>query len=172
MADKRIMQMRDRQQRVFRIASDPTRYGLTLKLIAADSGLHYDSVRAYAAGETTMPMNAFSALIDVIPDELLSYLVGKDRAIVRVPDAIDHDEIEDACRDYLETKGRAHHKNSPGGREVSLGLQRNRSRDRGLASARMDARRLLRDREVPACCAGTSLPRRALPWGFHHNRSR
>jgi hypothetical protein len=119
MADKRIMQMRDRQQRVFRIASDPTRYGLTLKLIAADSGLHYDSVRAYAAGETTMPMTAFSALIDVIPDELLSYLVGKDRAIVRVPDAIDHDEIEDACRDYLETKGRAHHKNSPAGRELS-----------------------------------------------------
>lgn len=46
---KIVEQMKDRQKRVFRIAQDPARYGLTLKAISIDSGLGYDSVRNYAA---------------------------------------------------------------------------------------------------------------------------
>ena len=119
MSDKSIMQMRDRQQRVFRIACDPTRYGLTLKLIATDADLDYDSVRNYAAGKTTMPITALFALIGVVPDELLSHLLPEGRAIVAVPDELDHDQIETACRDYLEVKGGSHAVASPGGREIS-----------------------------------------------------
>lgn len=118
MRDKSILQMLDRQQRVFRIATDPVRYGLTLKLIAADSGLGYDSVRHYAAGDTVMPITALDALCGVVPDELLSHLLGGDRVIVRVPDNLDHDEIAPAMRDYLSAKDDAHHPESENGRDI------------------------------------------------------
>lgn len=119
MPDKSILQMRDRQKRVFRIACDPTRYGLTLGLIAADSGLGYDSIRHYAAGETTMPLNALFALVDVIPDELLSHLLPEGRLIVKVPAEIDHDAACEAMVDYLAVKQAAHREDSPGGREIA-----------------------------------------------------
>lgn len=35
------------------------------------------------------------------------------------PDGIDHDEVEDAARDFLAAKGKAHHPDSPGGREIA-----------------------------------------------------
>lgn len=112
-------QMLDRQKRMFRIAQDPARYGLTLKIIATDANLGYDSVRAYSKGETQMPMTALYALVGVLPDELLSLLLPTGRQIVTVPDDIDHDELEAACRDYLKTKGEAHHPASPDGREIA-----------------------------------------------------
>lgn len=116
---KIVDQMRDRQQRMFRIAMDPTRYGLTLKMIEADSGLDYDSLRNYAAGKTTMPITAVDALIDVIPDELLSLLFSSSRIIVRVPEEIDHDRLGALCQDYLRAKAEAHHPLSPSGRDLS-----------------------------------------------------
>ena len=119
MADKAILQMRDRQRRVFRIATDPSRYGLTLKLIAADAGLHYDSVRAYASGETTMPITALFALVGVVPDELLSFLLPEGRAIVQVPEQLDHDQVCKAMQSYLAAKAEAHCPESPGGREIT-----------------------------------------------------
>lgn len=119
MADKSILQMRDRQARVFRIACDPTRYGLTLKLIAADADLDYDSVRNYAAGKTTMPITALFALIDVIPDELLSHLLPEGRSIVRVPEQLDHDQVCEAMQEYLHEKAKAHRPDSPGGRDIA-----------------------------------------------------
>ncbi len=114
-----IDQMLDRQKRMFRIAQDPTRYGLTLKMIAADANLGYDSVRNYAAGETQMPMTALYALVGVVPDELLSLLLPNGRQIVAIPDGVDHDELEAACRDFLSAKGAAHHPASPAGREIA-----------------------------------------------------
>jgi len=115
----RKSQILDRQRRMFRIAQDPTRYGLTLKMIAADADLGLDSVRNYAAGETVMPMTALDALIEVLPDELLSLLLPAGHAIVTVPEGICHDEIEKAARDFLAAKGEAHHPSSPGGRELA-----------------------------------------------------
>lgn len=119
MTDKTILQMRDRQQRVFRIATDPTRYGLTLKLIAADADLGYDSVRHYASGETIMPITALFALVGVVPDELLSHLLPEGRSIVSIPEELDHDQVCEAMVDYLAEKQRAHHPDSPGGREIA-----------------------------------------------------
>lgn len=115
---KIVEQMRDRQARVFRMALDPQRYGLTLKMIEADSGLDYDSLRNYAAGKTTMPITAVDALIDVIPDELLSLLFSSGRVIVKAPEEIDHDQIGEAMSDYLIAKHAAHHPESEAGREI------------------------------------------------------
>ena len=109
---KIVEQMRDRQKRVFRIAMDPQRFGLTLKMIEADSGLGYDSLRNYASGDTIMPLTALDALVGVIPDELLSLLLSEDRAIVRVPEGIDHDAIADWMVSYLAAKQQAHHPES------------------------------------------------------------
>lgn len=54
-----------------------------------------------------------------IPDELLSLLLPEGRQIVKAPEGIDHDDFEDLCREYLQTKSAAHHKDSPAGRELS-----------------------------------------------------
>ena len=116
MPDKSILL--DRQERMFRVACDPKRYALSLKLIAIDSGLHYDSVRDYAAGKTIMPITALDALVGVIPDELLSLLFSGNRAIVQVPEEIDHDELEKALLDYASTKAAFHHPESEMGRDL------------------------------------------------------
>lgn len=121
MSDNRsiVDQMLDKQARMFRIAQDPSRYGLSLKLISMDSGVGYDSLRNYAAGNTVMPVTALYSLVGVIPDELLSLLLPDGRQIVNAPDGVDHDELEAACRDYLRAKGEAHHPESPEAREIA-----------------------------------------------------
>lgn len=113
-----VQQMQDRQMRVFRIACDPRRYGLTHKLIAADSGLSVDSVRDYAAGKTVMSLTALVCLIGVIPDELLSLLLPEGRLIVQVPAEVDHDAACEAMDDYIRAKHAAHHPESEAGREI------------------------------------------------------
>ena len=109
---KIIEQMRERQKRVFRIAMDPQRYGLTLKMIETDSGIDYDSLRNYAAGKTTMPATAVDLLIDVLPDELLSLLLSNGRRIVRLPDNIDLDEVAAWSEHFSARKLAAHRKDS------------------------------------------------------------
>jgi hypothetical protein len=59
-----------------------------------------------------MPITAVDALVDVIPDELLSLLFSAGRAVVRIPDEIDHDEIAPAFGDYLNHKHQFHHPES------------------------------------------------------------
>jgi predicted transcriptional regulator len=105
---------------MFRIAQDPTRYGLTLKMIAADSGLNSQSVRNYAAGETEMPLSALDALIGVMPSELLSLLLPGGYLLMRAPDGVDYDEYEKHCRTFLSLKGEAHRHDSPDGRDISV----------------------------------------------------
>ena len=65
-------------------------------------------------------MSAVYALAEskVIPDDLLSLLLPAGCLIVRAPEEIDHDEIEQAARDYLAAKGKAHHPESEAGREL------------------------------------------------------
>lgn len=113
-----IEQTREEQRRVFRIACDPNRYGLTLKAIGIDAQIGYDSLRGYASGETEMPLSALRRLVGVIPDELLSFLLPGDRVIVRAPDEINHDEIAPILREYLRCKDEAHHPESEAGRDI------------------------------------------------------
>lgn len=55
---------------------------------------------------------------DAVPLDLLSLLLPTGFAFVRVPEAVDHDEIAEAVADYLLTKERAHHPESEAGREI------------------------------------------------------
>lgn len=114
----RKSQILDRQRRMFRIAQDPTRYGLTIKMIAADADLGLDSVRNYAAGETIMPLTALDALVEVLPDELLSLLLPPGRSIVQVPEEVNHDEAAAGMLAYLADKADSHRPDSEAGRDI------------------------------------------------------
>lgn len=111
-----IRNVLDTQARIFRLAERD--HGLTRKAISLDSGIAYDSICNYAKGETQMPVAALYALIGVIPNDLLSLLLPVGHAIVRAPEALDHDELEEAARAYLAEKGDAHRSDSEAGREI------------------------------------------------------
>jgi hypothetical protein len=112
-------QVKDRQKLVFRLACDPSRYGMTKKAISADSTIGYDSLCDYANGETEMSLSALVRLIGVLPNELLSLLLPEGQAIVAVPDEVDHDQLADAVAEYLAVKNAAHGPESPAGRDIS-----------------------------------------------------
>jgi transcriptional regulator with XRE-family HTH domain len=112
----------ERQQTIMRIACDPVRSGLTLKEISEASGIPYSTLRSYAGnnGEPAeMPLSALYKLVGVIPDELLSLLLPAGRMIVEVPAEIDHDEVCALAQDLLIEKARAHHPESPAGRDIA-----------------------------------------------------
>lgn len=111
--------VRERQKLVFRLACDPTRYGMTKKAISADSDIGYDSICDYANGETEMSLSALVRLIGVLPNELLSLLLPEGQAIVQVPDNIDHDALCEAMQDYLTEKAKTHRPDSPAGRDIA-----------------------------------------------------
>ncbi|WIA54335.1 hypothetical protein N6H05_14810 [Sphingobium sp. WTD-1] len=69
----------------------------------------------------TMSVASLFRLLETgaLPADLLSMLLPAGFQIVRAPEEIDHDEMEAACRDYLAAKGKAHHPDSPDGREIS-----------------------------------------------------
>jgi hypothetical protein len=54
-----------------------------------------------------------------LPIDLLSIMLPDGFRIVRVPEEVDHDEIATVVHDYLCTKEKAHHPESPAGREIS-----------------------------------------------------
>lgn len=116
-----VQQTKEEQKRVFRLACDQNRYGMTLKAIAMDAGIGYDSLRDYASGETEMPLSALRRLIGVVPDDLLSLLLPDGRFIVQAPGEIDHDVISAGMRAYLKAKDEAHHPNSEAGRDIGPG---------------------------------------------------
>ena len=114
------------RQRQSAIRRELDRRGIALKAVSFDSGLSYSTLLSYLPQEggdkpAMMPMSAVYALAEskAIPDDLLSLLLPAGCLIVRAPEEIDHDEIEGACRDYLATKGKAHHPDSPAGRELA-----------------------------------------------------
>ena len=104
------------QQSVFLEANNR---GLTIKVIHFDTGISQDTLRSWARGEAVMSIAGLFGLVGVIPDDLLSMLLPDGRQIVCVPENLDHDEIETACRDFLAAKGQAHHPDSPAGREIA-----------------------------------------------------
>jgi hypothetical protein len=116
---QRLLQV---QEDIFRVVCDPLRYGETLKSISAKSGIPYGTLRSYAghSGEThEMPVSAQYKLVGIIPDELLSLLLPGGRVIVKAPEHLDHDELAECFHDYLQTKERAHHPDSPAGRDIA-----------------------------------------------------
>jgi len=115
--------MRDRQ-RVIRREMD--RRGISLKAVSFDSGIGYSTIVSYFSNERDkepsaigMPAVFMLAASNALPLDLLSMLLPEGLQMVRVPEGVDHDEFETIARDYLAAKGKAHHPDSPGGREIA-----------------------------------------------------
>lgn len=110
------------QNRIFRLAQRD--HGLTLKAISIDSGIPYNTIRCYAgnnAEQSVMSVPALIKLIGVIPDELLSQILGPaDRHLER--DEEDEDSEYDDLADHGDNLARlvrqARHPQSPGGTEI------------------------------------------------------
>jgi hypothetical protein len=100
------------------------RRGLLLKVISMDSGIPYSTLLSYFPDEhaarepALMPVSAQYQLCGAIPEDILSLLLPDGRRIVRVPEGVNHDEISECLRDYLNEKERAHHPESEAGREI------------------------------------------------------
>ncbi len=101
------------------------RRGIHLKVVSQDSGIPYPTLLTYfpqeGANKPVMPpIAALYALAETkaLPLDLLSQLMPAGCAIVHMPEGIDHDEVEEAARDFLATKGHAHHPASEAGREI------------------------------------------------------
>ena len=59
-----------------------------------------------------MPLSALVRLIGVIPNELLSLLLPEGQSIVRISDAINHDEIAAWAEDFQAKKLKYHREDS------------------------------------------------------------
>ena len=113
--------IRDRQLAIRR---ELDRRSISLKVIAYDSDLSYDTLRSYfpASGDpATISGAAIFCLCGHLPGDLLSLLLPDGFLVVRAPEGIDHDAAAEAMEDYLQAKNRAHHPESEAGREIGPG---------------------------------------------------
>lgn len=113
--------MRQRQLHIARIAKAQ---GVSWKAVALDSDIPYSTLLSYFPGEknatpAVLPITAVYQLIGVLPDELLSLLLPDGRHIVQAPEEIDHDKLAELAHDFLVTKEKAHHPESPAGRDIA-----------------------------------------------------
>jgi hypothetical protein len=116
------------RQRQSAIRRELDRRGIPLKVVSCDSGIPYQTLLTYfppegGARPVMLPMSAVYCLLTgkAISDDLLSLLLPAGRAIVQIPEGIDHDEVEAAARDFLAAKGAAHHPLSEAGRDIGPG---------------------------------------------------
>lgn len=111
--------MRERQLVIRR---ELDRRGVSLKAVAYDSGIKYNTLICYFPGgdklPNELPAGAISALCGALPNDLLNLLLPDGWAIVPVPLGMDYDEISAGCREFLDEKERAHHPESEEGREI------------------------------------------------------
>lgn len=114
--------VRERQKAIRR---EIDRRGIAMKAIAMDGGWDSTStVLSYFPADqhaqpAVMSVASLFRLFDALPTDLLSLLLPDGYAIVQVPEGIDHDDLERGCRDFLATKGEAHHPDSPAGRDIA-----------------------------------------------------
>lgn len=112
------------RQRQLAMRREIDRRGIALKAVSYDSGIPMPTLLSYFPGgdrePSVMPATALFKLLagNALPHDILSLVLPDGELIVRAPEEIDHDEIEGACRDYLATKGKAHHPESEAGREI------------------------------------------------------
>ena len=113
-------------QRQHDVRSEIDRRGFALKVVASKAGIPYNTFCSYFPADSKVkpaqiPGGAIFSLIasDALPLDIVSLLMPEGVQIVRADEEIDHDWIEDLCREYLATKAQAHHRESPAGREIS-----------------------------------------------------
>jgi hypothetical protein len=96
---------------------------IPLKVIAFDSGIPYPTLLTYFPGgdrtPAELPSGAAFALCGVLPDDLINLLCPSGFALVRIPNDVDYDAINQHCMDFLSEKSAAHHPESEEG--VNIG---------------------------------------------------
>lgn len=112
--------MRGRQQAIRR---ELDRRGIALKAVSFDSGIPYSSLLSYFPEEggrdpAVLPKSAEWCLFGAVPDDLMNLLVPDDYAVVRKPKGIDYDQFSADCREFVDTKEKAHHPDSEAGRDL------------------------------------------------------
>lgn len=120
------MIVRDRQ-RLIRRQMDAR--GILVKQVQLDGGWETPStVQSYFPADpskepATMSVASLYRLIEkkALPVDLLSLLLPPGHLIVRAPEGVDYDEISAFCRDFVDTKERAHHPESECGRDLGPG---------------------------------------------------
>ena len=113
------------RERQLGIRREIDRRGIALKLVAADSGIPYETLLTYFPQEGSrepaqIPGGAIYALCagGALPADLLSFLLPNGWQVVRAPEGIDHDTVADLAADYLAAKNAAHHPESEAGRDI------------------------------------------------------
>lgn len=102
------------------------RRGIALKVVSLDSGIPYATLATYfpadpVADPAQIPGGAIHDLCGVFPVDLLSLLLPEGFCVVRVPEAIDHDELAASLTDYFAAKQAAHHPESECGPAIGPG---------------------------------------------------
>lgn len=113
------------KQRQCAMRREMDRRGIALKAVSFDSGIPYSTLLSYFPQEggrepAIMSVEAQYALADkdALPSDILSLLLPAGKMIVTVPENVDHDEADRACREYADAKAAAHHPESEAGREI------------------------------------------------------
>lgn len=114
------------RQRQLAMRRELDRRGIALKAVSFDSGVPYATLLSYFPVEgsrdpAVMPVSALYCLVGALPQDILSLLLPDGHLIVKAPVELNHDEIDDAMRDYVATKAHAHHPESECGREIGPG---------------------------------------------------
>lgn len=115
------------RQRQCDIRREIDRRGIALKAVAFDSGIPYETLLTYfpnpegARKPAVMPVSAVYAILHgkALPGDLVSLLLPSGWQLIQVPEEVDHDEVERACREFLDEKGKAHRVDSPAGRDIA-----------------------------------------------------
>lgn len=102
------------QLAMFRLAERD--HGLSLKILALDTGIPFGTLRSYAQG-ATMPVTALVKLSKVIPNELTSLMLDPGGKVLAdaEPEETDIDDLARAAVDILQRYVTARHPESPGG---------------------------------------------------------
>lgn len=112
--------MRERQLAIRR---EMDRRGLSLKVVAFDSGIPYPTLVSYFPMEkdrqpAQLPIGAFHRLIGHIPQDLLDVLLPDGFTIMRVPEGLDADDLARQCGAYMASYAQARHPQSEAGIEI------------------------------------------------------
>ncbi|NQX93443.1 MAG: hypothetical protein HRT64_00685 [Erythrobacter sp.] len=97
---------------------------MSLKVLAANSGLHPNSVAGYfppdpAQKPTQLSGGSLLAVLKHLPSDLADLLLPDGYKLVEVPDSIDVHEIGRIVAELHALKTAAHHPDSPAGVEIS-----------------------------------------------------
>lgn len=96
--------------------------GAVHKVLAAKAGVGTTTWFSWfpAAGTPQVPsLAALPGLARALPSDLLSLLVPDGFHVVPDPEGLDYDDFAAGCRAYLDAKDRAHHPDSPAGRDIA-----------------------------------------------------